>query len=105
VPYRAFKTADGDVLLGGGNDRLFGVLADKLGRPEWKEDSRFTSNALRVQNREELERLITQVTTTKTTNDWLATFDGSGLPYAAVNDVQTTLNHEHGECNSSFFFI
>jgi succinate--hydroxymethylglutarate CoA-transferase len=44
VPYRAFKTNDGDILLGGGNDRLFGVLCDRLGRPEWKEHPNYVTN-------------------------------------------------------------
>lgn len=33
---------------------------------------------------------------TKTTQEWLDIFDGTGLPYAKVNDLMDTLNHEHG---------
>jgi succinate--hydroxymethylglutarate CoA-transferase len=32
----------------------------------------------------------------KTTKEWLDIFEGSGMPYAAVNDIQGTINHEHG---------
>lgn len=96
VPYKAFKTADGDILLGGGNDRLFGVLCDKLGKPEWKADERFFANSVRVKNRVTLEALIEAETRTKTTAEWLEVLDKSGMPYAAVNDIQGTLNHEHG---------
>lgn len=46
-------------------------------------------------NRDELEAEIEKVSTTKTTQEWLDVFEGRGLPYAAVNDVQGTLNHEH----------
>ena len=95
VPYKGFKTADGDILLGGGNDRLFGVLCGKLGHPEWATEPRFLTNGLRVQHREILEPLIESVTRTKTTAEWLEVLDGSGMPYAAVNDVQQTLAHEH----------
>ncbi|KAG5950220.1 hypothetical protein E4U53_005369 [Claviceps sorghi] len=95
VPYRSFKTKDGDILLGGGNDRLFGVLADGLGKPEWKEDAKFKTNADRVRHRDELEAMIEAVSRQKTTEEWLRRFEGSGLPYAAINDVQATLNHEH----------
>jgi succinate--hydroxymethylglutarate CoA-transferase len=31
----------------------------------------------------------------RTTTEWLEIFDGSGMPYAAVNDIQGTMNHEH----------
>lgn len=95
VPYKSFETKDGDILLGGGNDRLFGVLCDGLGRPEWKQDPRYKVNAQRVANRDELEAEIQRITETKTTQEWLNVFEGKGLPYAAVNDVQGTLNHAH----------
>ncbi|KAL2261822.1 hypothetical protein VTK26DRAFT_3236 [Humicola hyalothermophila] len=95
VPYRSFKTKDGDVLFGGGNDRLFGILCDGLGRPEWKEDPKYKVNASRVANRDELEAEIEKITVTKTTQEWLDVFEGKGMPYAAVNDVLGTLTHEH----------
>ena len=97
VPYQGFKTRDGDILLGGGNDRLFGILCEELGRPEWATDARFKTNSARVKNREELEALIEAETKQKTTAEWLALLDESGMPYAAVNDIQGTLNHEHGK--------
>jgi succinate--hydroxymethylglutarate CoA-transferase len=97
VPYKGFKTVDGDILLGGGNDRLFGVMCMKLGRPEWVTDERFVTNNVRVKNRVQLEDLVEEITKTKTTQEWLEVFEGSGMPYAAINDIQTTLNHEHGE--------
>ncbi|KUL91745.1 hypothetical protein ZTR_01124 [Talaromyces verruculosus] len=95
VPYRSYKTLDGDILFGGGNDRLFGVLSDRLGHPEWKMDDRFVKNSNRVENRVELDGMIEEITKTKTTQEWLELFEGSGMPYAAVNDIQGTLNHEH----------
>lgn len=97
VPYRGFRTADGDILLGGGNDRLFGVLCEKLDKPEWINDERFMTNGARVENREILEAMIEAETKKRTTKDWLDVLDGSGMPYAAVNDIQGTLSHEHGE--------
>ena len=95
VPYKSFETKDGDILFGGGNDRLFGILCDGLGRPEWKEDPKYKINASRVAHRNELEAAIEKITVTKTTQEWLDVFEGKGLPYAAVNDVLATLNHEH----------
>ncbi|KAK1783043.1 CoA-transferase family III domain-containing protein [Copromyces sp. CBS 386.78] len=95
VPYKAFETKDGDILFGGGNDRLFGILCDGLGRSEWKDDPKYKINAQRVANRVELEVEIEKITKTKTTQEWLDIFEGKGLPYAAINDVLSTLTHEH----------
>jgi len=95
VPYKGFKTKDGDIMLGGGNDRLFGILCEKLGKPEWIKDSKFVTNADRVKHRDELEELVESLTKTKTTQEWLEILEGSGMPYAAINDVKGTLEHEH----------
>lgn len=95
VPYKGFKTSDGDIMLGGGNDRLYGVLCTKLQKPEWASDERFITNAQRVKNRDLLEEMIEGVTVTKTTKEWLDVLEGSGMPYAAINDIQQTLQHEH----------
>ncbi|KAL2267094.1 hypothetical protein VTJ83DRAFT_4371 [Remersonia thermophila] len=95
VPYRSFKTKDGGILLGGGNDRLFGILCEGIGRPEWKDDPRYQTNASRVKNRDELEAAIENITSARTTQEWLDVFEGRGMPYAAVNDVQGTLEHSH----------
>lgn len=97
VPYKGFKTKDGDVMLGGGNDRLYGIMCEKLGRPEWIKDPRFVTNAERVKHRDELEELVEGVTTKKTTQEWLEILEGSGMPYAAINDVKATLEHEHSK--------
>ena len=95
VPYKAFKTKDGRILLGGGNDRLFGIICDQAGHPEWKQDPRFTSNALRVQNRAVLDDLIDEAYSKKTTQEWVDQLKHSGLPYGPINDVKTTLENEH----------
>lgn len=97
VPYRAFRSSDGDVLFGGGNDRLFGILCKGLGRPEWATDERFSTNTARVQHRDILEKQVEDITTTKTTEEWLEIFDHTGLPYAKVNDLYDTMNHDHGK--------
>ena len=54
------------------------------------------TNAVRVKNRDVLENLIETETMKKSTQEWLEILDGCGMPYAAINDIQRTLNHEHG---------
>ena len=76
---------------------MFGILCDKLGKPEWKSDKRFNTNSVRVEHRTTLEALIEKETRERTTAEWLKVLDESGMPYAAVNDIQGTLNHEHGK--------
>ncbi|KAF8427936.1 CAIB/BAIF family protein [Tirmania nivea] len=95
VPYEAFPTSDGRILLGGGNDKLYGILCTRLSKVQWITDDRFRTNASRVKHREILVPMIAEETKKKTTKEWLDIFDGSGMPYAAVNDIQGTFNHDH----------
>ena len=89
VPYQGFRTADGMIMLGGGNDKLFGILCEKILRPELATHERFLTNALRVQHRKELVELIEAETEKETTQQWLDRFEGSGMPYAAVKYFRT----------------
>jgi succinate--hydroxymethylglutarate CoA-transferase len=95
VPYRAYKTKDTNIAVGGCNDKLYGILCNKLGKPEWKTDPRFITNALRVKHREVLDAMVEAELQLRTTQEWLDIFEGSGMPYAAVNDIQGTVNHPH----------
>ncbi|KAL4866288.1 hypothetical protein BDV12DRAFT_187575 [Aspergillus spectabilis] len=94
VPYQSFPTSNGDIFIGGANDRLFGILCSRLNKPEWSTDARFLTNSDRVANRTVLESLIESETRKVTTEQWQKQFEGSGLPFAVVNDVKGTMEHE-----------
>ncbi len=46
-------------------------------------------------HRAELEARIEEISARRTTQEWLDVFEGRGMPYAAVNDVQGALGHAH----------
>ncbi|OXB72398.1 UNVERIFIED_CONTAM: hypothetical protein H355_002039, partial [Colinus virginianus] len=50
----AFKTEDGYIVVGAGNDQQFITVCQILNLPEVIKDSRYKTNELRVQNRKEL---------------------------------------------------
>lgn len=54
VPYQAFATQDGHLILAVGNDAQFKRFCDVAGRPELGYDPAYLTNALRVAHREEL---------------------------------------------------
>jgi len=95
VPYRGFPTSNGSIFLGGANDKLFGILCARIGQPALASSPLYSSNALRVANRDSLEALVGAITATRTTAEWLAALDGCGMPYAAINDVKDSLEHAH----------
>lgn len=47
--------------------------------------------------------MIEALTRKKTTQQWLEILEGSGMPYAAINDVKSTLEHDHSKSSSRSF--
>jgi len=86
APYQAFRCADGYVTVGAANDRAFAKLAPLLGHPEWLADPRFSADAERLRNREELASAIEAVMATGTRAEWLARFEAAGIPSGPIND-------------------
>jgi succinate---hydroxymethylglutarate CoA-transferase len=84
VPYQGFRTKNGMIMIGAGNDRQFGILCDCVSRPEIGLDAKYLTNSLRVENREELVPLLEREIEKKSTEAWLEIFEGKGMPYAAV---------------------
>ena len=84
VPYQEFSTADGKIIVAVGNDTQFATFAATLGHPEWTIDPRFAHNTARVQNRDVLIDLITNVMLTRNTSDWLGLLRTARIPTGPI---------------------
>jgi succinate--hydroxymethylglutarate CoA-transferase len=93
VPYQAFRTKDGYLVLGATNNRQFQTLCRLLNRSELAADSRFIDNDCRIKNRDELKSILESIITAKPTKDWLAILDGSGMPYGPINTIKEVFSH------------
>jgi crotonobetainyl-CoA:carnitine CoA-transferase CaiB-like acyl-CoA transferase len=87
VPFQAFETSDGHVVIGTGTNKLFGVLCELIGRPDLAADERYRSNHLRVQHRDTLIAALTEITRTRTTAEWIDALVEAGIPCAPVNSL------------------
>ena len=87
VPYQAFPTGDGYIVISAGTNKIYRTLCEALGCPELGNDPRFRTNQERVQNRQALVDLLSEVTRRRPTNEWLALLEASGVPCAPVNDL------------------
>jgi len=94
VPYRAYRTADGDLVVAAGNNTQFGSLCAALGHGEWAADARFRGNPERVENGAVLNAMIEAEMATRTSAAWVAILDGAGVPCAPVQDVRQMLEHD-----------
>ncbi len=87
TPFDAFKTKEGSIIVGAGNDRLWEKLCDIIGRPELKADDRFKSNSLRTQNFKALYPYLDSAFQSKTTAEWIADLEAAGIPCGPINTI------------------
>jgi crotonobetainyl-CoA:carnitine CoA-transferase CaiB-like acyl-CoA transferase len=87
APYQAFETADGRVMIGGGNDAIFHRLCGALELEELGRDPRFATNPDRVAHRVELADALEARTRALSTADLVDRLQGASVPCAPIHDV------------------
>ena len=96
APYQAFRTSDGYVTIGGNTEPMWQLLCTEvLESPTLVEDPRYADKHLRLDHIDELEADIERITSTKTTQEWVARLDRAGLPGGPVLTYDQTLANEH----------
>ena len=91
VPYQAFATKDGFVVIAAGSPAIWERLCGAIGRPELTSDPRFSDNSKRVVNREALEQILEPIFRSKETGAWLPQLQARDIPATPVNDLATAL--------------
>ena len=95
VPYQAFHTKDGYVVVSCGNDRLYQVLCQLLEREDLATDPRFATNPQRVRNRQELVPVLQGEFLRRKTDEWLPRLRAAGIPCGPINTVSQIYNDPH----------
>ena len=103
--YQVFDTADGEITLGLGNDRIFQRFCEAVGRPEWVREERYSTNARRRAVREELVGMIQEVLRQRTRREWLELFLARGVPAGPINGLESLLEDPHLRERGLFYAI
>jgi len=93
VPYQAFPTAEGHLMVAAGNDRLWQRVASTTGLGALADDPRFATNPDRVRHRDQLLPLIEQALSARTAVDWRTVLTEAGVPVGEINTVDSALAH------------
>lgn len=91
VPYQPFDATDQPIIIAVGNERQFARLAEICGHPEWPKDERFSSNAARVANRDEMVRLVAEAIAAKPAAEWLEQLEAASIPAGPINRISQAL--------------
>ena len=87
VPYQAFATADGHLILAVGNDSQFRRLCTVLDMPDWADNSDYATNSARVVNRQSLCGEISQRLTQYGSAHWLHLLEQHQVPCGPINSI------------------
>lgn len=95
VPYQLFHAADRAFAIGGGTDRHFRFLCERvIERPELATDARYGTNGARVANREELVALLEGIFRTQPAEVWVGRCRAAAIPASVVQGVLEALRSE-----------
>jgi crotonobetainyl-CoA:carnitine CoA-transferase CaiB-like acyl-CoA transferase len=97
VPFEAFETSTGPIVIAAGNDRLFAKLAGAVGHPEWASDARYATNAGRVANKAELCEAIAAIVRTRARGEWIDRLEAEGVPCAIINALPEAVAHPQAQ--------
>ncbi len=85
--YQAFRTADGSITIGLGNDGIWRRFWDALERPEFHQDPAFASNAARREKRSQIVSEIQRILLEKPSSHWLPTLRAARVPCGPINRI------------------
>ena len=86
-PYDTFPAKDGDVVIAAGNNKLYAILCDVMGKPELKTDPRFAEVKDRVANHVAMREIIVPWTKQHTIDEVDKLLNDAGCPACPVNTL------------------
>ncbi|MGB3389995.1 MAG: CoA transferase [Pseudaminobacter sp.] len=97
APFGAFRARDGMFVLAVLNNKLFGILAELIGRPELSDDSRFRSDSDRLANEQALREAIEGWSCGLTASGAVEALVAAGVPAAEIQDMAEALTSPHAQ--------
>jgi crotonobetainyl-CoA:carnitine CoA-transferase CaiB-like acyl-CoA transferase len=88
-----YETSDGHMTVAVMSDKEWANLSRAFERPEWLEDPRFKTPALRDQNINARLAMIQEVLRTRTTAEWMARLEAADVPCAPALTRSKVIEH------------
>jgi crotonobetainyl-CoA:carnitine CoA-transferase CaiB-like acyl-CoA transferase len=88
VPYQTFRASDGYFAFAAGNDGQWRTFCRAVDRPWLAEEARFATNTDRVQHRDELVSLLSELFASRPAGEWMELCHSIGIPSAPINTLE-----------------
>lgn len=97
VPYQAFATSDGHIILAIGNDSQFSKFCAIGGCDELAVNPLYATNQSRVMNRETLIPKVMKAVRAQSTQWWLSELAINGVPAGPINNIQQSFDEPQAQ--------
>jgi crotonobetainyl-CoA:carnitine CoA-transferase CaiB-like acyl-CoA transferase len=87
IPTGVFPTSDGMINIAASSGRLWERFCDTIGKAEWRTHPTWGSQKGRSADRKEINAAIGEITKTKPSEYWIATFEEAGIPCGPINTI------------------
>ena len=87
VPTGVFKTSDGSINLAVAGETIWKRFVEAVDKGEWLKMDEFKNAKERLKNRDYLNKLIEEVTITKTSDEWVEKLEKVGVPCGPINSI------------------
>lgn len=93
APANCFPCQDGHIFVQIGNDNQWRRLCKVLGRDDWASNPAYTTNADRMQHKEEVDRALAEVTRGWAKQALADALGAAGVPCGPVNEISQAFDH------------
>lgn len=87
IPTGLYPTADGQILIGAGGDRIWKRFCEVVSATHFLDDPRYASAKARLENRDALNDDIADLMRTRTSQHWFDLLSEGGIPAGPVNTI------------------
>jgi formyl-CoA transferase len=94
IPTGVFKTSDGYINIAAAGQVMWERLCAAVGAPELIDNPDYKSNKLRSKNRKAVNAALEAKTVGKTSAEWIALFEKTGVPSGPINSIDQVFADE-----------
>ena len=94
VPTGVFKTSNGSINLAVAGETIWRRFVEAVDKKEWLEMHEFKDAKQRLKNRDYLNKLIEEVTISKTSDEWVVKLEKVGVPCGPINSIDKVFSDQ-----------
>ncbi|MFK8078242.1 MAG: CaiB/BaiF CoA transferase family protein [Granulosicoccus sp.] len=92
IPTGVFQTKDGYINIAVAGEATWARFCQSVNKEEWQDHPDYNTAQQRSDNRDDLNRLISEVTINKTSEEWIDAFGEAGVPSGPIYTIDKTFS-------------